>query len=157
METTSADKRQNPVQNQFERLVAALRMEESAVADWLEETRDDLAGIFGETELALAWENISFLSYIWVMLGTIEKMREKGRLPTITVNSYLQATREWNDREIRAQLECEILKAMQTFQRESYEDFETLLSGSPSENQRAESCCRGKLAKLLRLVRLSQQ
>lgn len=156
METTNANKRQNPVQNQFERLVTALRMEESAVADWLEDAQKGLADIFGANP-GKVWGNLVFLYYLWVLIDTAKQMRERRMLPQINNDAYEQASLEWDDSQAKSRVEREIIHSLNTFRHELFSNFETLLQGSPVENGGAEAYCRGAFTKLLRMIRLTHQ
>ncbi len=154
METTRAKERRNSVQDQFNGLVADLRADESAAADWLEEVRDGLAKIFGANPGEI-WENLTFLYYLWVMLDTVKRMRAGNSLPVVSRETYERATCEWNDRGARARVTQEITHALNTFRHDMYEGFELLLQGTPVENGGAEAYCRGAFTKLLYMIRLS--
>lgn len=154
METANAKGRKNSVRDKFNGLVATLRAEESAAADWLEEVQSDLAGIYG-MKMEEAWENVSFLFYVWVMINMVEIIRENKTLPTIDVDAHLRASREW--RVSRSEEERNILQSLETFRRPLMSDFETILRGAPDENSRAEVICRRAFTKLFRMIRLSEQ
>lgn len=156
METTRAGERQDSIQNQFECLVASLRMEESSAANWLEDAQKGLADIFGANP-GRVWENLVFLYYLWVLIDTTRQMRDRQTLPQISRDAYEQASREWGDNHAKSSVEREILHALNTFRHELFSNFETLLRGSPIENGGAEAYCRGAFTKLLRMIRLTRQ
>jgi hypothetical protein len=155
METMNSTKRQNSTRSQYDNLYATLQMEESAVAAWLEDTRNGLIDIFGANP-GEVWENLAFLYYLWVLIDTVQQMRERRMLPQISDDVYGQASSEWDDKEARSMVKREILHALNTFRHNLFANFEALLQGSPVENGGAEAYCRGAFTKLLRMVRLSQ-
>jgi hypothetical protein len=101
------------------------------------------------------WENLAFLGYFWVLLDTVEQMRERKMLPQISDDVHKQASSEWDGKDARSRVEREILHALNTFRHDLFANFETLLQGVPVENGGAEAYCRGAFAKLLRMVRLA--
>lgn len=153
MGNTSASERQNPVRLQFESLVAALRIEESAAADWLEELRNDLGDIFAN-EGDEVWENLSLCYYIWAIIDTLERMREGNALPEIDAEAYIQASREW--RTPRSPERQMLLHTLEKFTYAPFREFETLLEGAPDENERAKALCLEAFTRLLRMIKLSR-
>ena len=155
MASQGAERRANATRDKYEELLTALRAENPAVADWLEDAQNGLAEIFGANP-GDVWETLTFFHYIWVLLDTVEQMRIRGMLPVVRREAYNEASREWNEPTARNMVENEILRALNTFKHDLFADFEAVLCGAPYENGGAEAYCRGALMKLFRMIRLTR-